>query len=256
MKTKIVFLFALIMALGLTAQDNAEFNQIRFALNNVFFDKLETSNISGHNYYKTGYAFGTPVAIYYHQPIAKGWGINVGTGIMTKKNKAGYSPEFPENSIFYGSPEGQEEIVNTNWCAVWYFPVTIEKMFPLKRNAISTELGVCFNNNFTRETMEEDCLIYLGSDTSSPSELLFRHRIDYNRQITLSYMAKAGYIFFLKNNNTIQLNILANYSPQVFGEGKYWFYNLPEKNYGTIKENINYFGWEILFGLTLNKNKK
>jgi len=234
-------------------------NRIRFSVSPVFYQPLHINNI-GEPLLMSTPSFGGDASISYSQRLKGGFRINGGIGWSIISYNYGYHFLIPPGSIF-DTGSNQVDYFTThgthlhNDQAAIIFPFSLQKIFTAKKNhswQYNLELG--FKINFKQ----------LYPYSGSGSHLSYVEGQDYVEYFNMniestgdkrftSYFFKAGLVKFNSRYNTWHCNLVYQYSPATIGTGAYYFSNLGFDSYGSLEQNANYLGLEIIYGLTLSK---
>lgn len=255
-------------SIGLIGQDSSkDFNllfnsQVRFSITPLLFDNLEFQN-TGQYLIKSKQCFSGEATISYYQHIYKGFGLNIGAGFGIAAFNVNYYFKSPPGSIYQTGPykEYYEYLDYKEYCYaqdLFTFPFSIQKVIPnkkIKKLLYNLELGIKLNTKvaFPYQIYAES--IYAIDDSTEVLQFDYELVNSENRNI-ISYFIKAGLLKMTNKFNLFQVNLIMNYSPKNIGTGWYKFYELNFDSYGTIKQNINYIGFEFSYGWTLSKRPR
>lgn len=121
---------------------------------------------------------------------------------------------------------------------IYSIPLSIEKRFLLKnKNYFSAQLGYEFNY----------ILAYPYGIAFDAYDLFIAETTNSETQVINSIFFKIGFLKEFKRKNSLGLNFLFSYSPQLLGVGKYRFQNVPYNSSGTFEWNINHMGIELVY---------
>jgi len=257
---------ALLLSVGLTTSNAQETEQnenlifdkqIRFSLSPVVYDNLKIKN-QGKRHFKSYPTISGEALISYYNHIYKGYGVNVGIGLNIAPYNLNYKFKAPENSIFLtgGNEEYYEYIDLWDYeysSAMCVFPISFNNVLPIKTSIFSIDIGakyqILINDSFVNLV---DHFFFI-EEGNAIVELFSFHLEDTRKRHLVSYFLKLGIIKSTKKHNSFHFNIVANYSPTKIAKGWYMFYNLGYDSYGTVEQNINYIGFEFVYGLSLSK---
>ncbi len=237
-------------------------NQIKFSLAPVLYDNLQLT-YEGERILKSRPCVSYDASISYHQHIKKGYGLNIGIGLTMAPFNHHFKFISPPNSIFQTGPyrDAYEYLDDNNYVYVqslYTVPLSVQKIFPIKKKKeyfLSLEAGIRPNIIVAFPYWIEGESWYEIND-STEVHLFEFNLFDCGNKLLISYFLKFGFLKMTKNQNTLQCNLVVNYSPDKMGEGWYKFYNLTYDNYGKVKQNINYIGIEFTYGLTLSRRPR
>lgn len=190
-----------------------------------------------------------------YKSFYKGYGINLGFGIGLAPFNLNYYYKSPDNQPYIGNIYEDFLNYNTYIQDIYVFPISIQKNVPIDKwsiNNLSFEAGLKLNKKvaFPYEISTE-----VWYDLNDSTEIVlfdfFLHNTE--KKNYLSYFIKFGVIKNTKRLNALQCIFVLHFSPSKIGEGTYNFYYLPVESYGTVKQNLNYIGFEFTYGLTLTK---
>ncbi|HOG19667.1 MAG TPA: hypothetical protein PKW37_04420 [Salinivirgaceae bacterium] len=268
MKKSIVLLqtIVLLLSAGLTTgyaqeteqNENLIFDkQIRFSLSPIVYDNLKIKH-QGKKHLKSSPTISGEALISYYNHIYKGYGINIGVGLNVAPYNLNYNFKAPENSIFLTGNNKYEylDLRDYDYPSVMYvFPISVNKVLPIKNSIFSIDIGAKYQT-----LMSKDFTTIIGSsyciDDNNTCVDLFNFQIDdAGKRHIVSYFLKLGIIKCTKKHNSFHFNVVANYSPTKIGKGWYEFYNLGYDSYGTVEQNINYIGFEFVYGLSFSKRE-
>lgn len=271
MKTKrrVICIFAVICVLSTVsavAQEKAyiPFNQIRFSATAAMYDNLKVVDNSGiGGAFQSKPCFGGDITVSYYQNIIKWFGMSLGVGISsapynTTFNFIPNTEGLPENSMYANGINHSDY----NPQGMLIIPLSVSMLIPTKNNSwlCNVELGAKCNIALS----ESDGMTYYG-DVNNNSESINNDIIkeqslawiqySTKQNVMFSYFFKVGFSKLMKRNNSWNLNIVANYSPQKLGIGSYGLKSINGNINGSFEQNINFIGIEVGYGLTLSKKK-
>lgn len=263
-KTGTALMFLLLITNFLFGQKAIDSNyflddQIKFSLSPVMYDNLSISNC-GEPLLKSSVTFSAEVSILYYANIKNNFGVNIGVGLGYVPFNVHYGFNAPENSIFQtGIYKNDYSYLSTTYYeyaqSVWTFPVSIQKIIEYKTSLYySIEAGVKLNRVVAYPYDISYGDEYVINDSTDAD--LFNFYLTSTQKNIISYFLKAGLLKKLKNKNTFQLNLILNFSFTKIGIGYFKFENLPYESRGQIGQNINYIGFEFVYGLSLFKDNK
>ena len=231
-------------------------SQVRISLSTVYYDGLYFSH-HGKKLLKSLPSPSYESTISFNKYIANNFSLNLGIGIGALSFNIYYHFEAPVNSVFYNPNISRKqnvlELNDNSRFNTWILPFSIQKLINNQNHYYNLEIGIKYNKTFIfydEKTVETSYLI-----TDSTGYGLFRQFLADKKQVFISYFFKLGLIQFTKKQHSYCFNLVINYSPVIFAEGWYKFYNLPFESYGEIKQRVNYIGVEFLYGLTLSRRK-
>jgi len=236
-------------------------NQFRFTLSPVLYDNL-TVNHFGEKLLKSKPLPSGEVTVLYHKYLKNNLGINIGAGLGLTPFYINYYFKAPDNSIFQTGlyKEDYEYLGNIRYYEyvqfMWTFPLSVQKLIKKKENKYNNfEIGIKLNRvvAYPYEIGVEE--IYVIDDTTEVGLFKFK-LVDTHKKNIISYFFKAGIVRVNKKQNTFHINAVLHFSFTKIGIGSYEFYNLPFKSWGQVNQNINYIGFEFIYGLTLSKRLK
>lgn len=237
-------------------------NQLKFSISPVLYNKLEINN-TGEKLINSRPCFSGEIAISLYQYIKNGFGINIGAGFGIAPFNIKYNFKSPSGSIFNTGPNKEYydylSFSNSTYIQDFYvFPVSIQKIFNNKKNTnhyYSCEFGIKFNKKIAYPYEISGGDMYVIDDTTDAQLFNFSINNTNNRNI-ISYFIKFGINNVNKKHNSFHINFVIHYSTKEIGVGWYKFYNLKYDSYGSIKQNINYIGFEFIYGLNFRKINK
>ena len=233
-------------------------NQIRFSLSPVLYDKLTINQFFGEKLLKSKPVFSGEATISYYKYLKKNIGLNIGAGLGLVPFYLNYYFETPENSIFNTNSEIDflGDIRHYEYIQfIWTLPLSIQKIINKRQNKYQTiEAGVKLNSVVAHPYEIRTEAAYLIDDTTSVQ--LFEFNLANTKKFLISYFFKVGLLKINKKQNSLQLNGVLHFSFSKIGIGDYEFHNLGFKNTGQVGQNINYIGFEFIYGLTLSKRPK
>ena len=231
-------------------------SQVRISLSTVYYDGLYFSH-HGEKLLKSLPSPSYESTISFNKYIANNFSLNLGIGIGALSFNIYYHFEAPVNSVFYNPNISRKqnvlELNDNSRFNTWILPFSIQKLINNQNHYYNLEIGIKYNKTFIfydEKTVETSYLM-----TDSTGYGLFRQFLADKKQVFISYFFKLGLIQFTKKQHSYCFNLVINYSPVIFAEGWYKFYNLPFESYGEIKQRVNYIGFEFLYGLTLSRRK-
>jgi len=234
-------------------------DQIKFSLSPVMYDNLRISNW-GEDLLKSRVTFSAEASILYYKNLKNNFGINIGMGLGLVPYNIHYGFNAPENSIFQtGIYKDDYSYLSDTYYeyvqSIWTFPISIQKLIKYKPNLYySIEAGLKLNRVIAFPYEIAYGAEYVIND--SIDARLFNFYLSGTQKNIFSYFLKVGLLKRLKSQNTFQFNLMLNFSFQEIGIGYYEFENLPYESRGQIGQNINYIGFEFVYGLSLFKEKK
>jgi len=236
-------------------------DQFRFTLSPVLYDKLTVNNF-GERLLKSKPLPSGEVTVLYYKYLKNNLGINIGAGLGLAPFYINYYFKAPDNSIFQTGlyKEDYEYLGNIRHYEyvqfMWTFPLSVQKLIKKKENKYNNfEIGIKLNRvvAYPYEIGVEE--IYVIDDTTEAGLFKFKLITTHKKNI-ISYFFKAGIVKINKKQNTFHINVILHFSFTKLGLGEYEFYNLPYKSWGQVSQNINYIGFEFIYGLTLSKRLK
>ncbi|MCD6111751.1 MAG: hypothetical protein J7J86_00635, partial [Bacteroidales bacterium] len=217
-------------------------NQIKFSLLPIVYKKIKFFHY-GVELLKSDPGFGGEATISYSKHLKNNLCFNIGLGFNLQPYSIYYNFEAPENSIFSEYKNLKLSKNYTDYMLV--FPLSLQKIITSKNGHLfSLEAGIKFNKVLNSPHLGKICDIY-------ENKTLFDITYYETKKNLYSIFIKAGMIKLIKNNNTLHLNIILNYSPQKIESCDYEFYNLPYESCGVIENRVNYIGIEFAYGLNL-----
>lgn len=271
MKKQVILLTAAILLLfvNLKAQDktfNDDFifeKQFRFSLSSVLYDNLKLNN-QGVEHLKSLPTFSGELSLSYYRHINNGYGINIGAGLGLASFNLNYYFKSPENSIFrtgiYGDYYKYMDLKHYEYFSIMYvFPVYFSKIFSYNKFIFSIGMGAKYHLLLAKTFSISGGYHYYIDENNNDVQSFGFYLEEVNNKHLVSYFLKLGIIKMTKKAHSCHFNLVTNYSPQKIGKGWYKFYNLGYESSGTVEQNINYVGFEFIYGLTLSKrfrNKK
>ncbi len=231
-------------------------SQLRFSLSAHLYDNLKL-NHQAKVHLKALPALGGEGGISYYQHIYNGYGIDIGARYGIAPHYLHYRFKVPENNIFYSS---KNDVLDFNdyaySCGIYTFPVNLSKIFYYKKMLFSIGIGAKFHLPISvGASQQAGSAHYIDEDNPNVEEFTFVLK-NTNKKYLVSYPLKFGIIKKTKKYNSFNFNVVLNYSPNKLAKGWYKFYELGYDSYGTIEQNINYIGFECVYGFTLIKSKK
>jgi len=191
----------------------------------------------------------------YHHGFKKGFGVNTGLGLSIVPQNANYNFSSLLNEPLL--QQMNHKLYDINYSLILgEIPISVQKIFKLRikdKKPLFTSLEIGIKYNFVIDNpYYVISYIYPAQNTA---EVFFQ--LDYyNFRTSLeSYFIKFGFVGPSKRNNIINYNFVINYSPKNVLKGNYNFYYLPTENYGSIKQGINYIGFEFSYGFSRKKIK-
>jgi hypothetical protein len=232
-------------------------SQIRISLSTVCYDGLYFSH-HGKKLLKSLPSPSYESTISFNKYIANNFSLNLGIGIGALSFNIYYHFEAPVNSVFYNPNISRKqnvlELNDNSRFNTWVLPFSIQKLINNQNHYYNLEIGIKYNKLL--DTFFNGFFITSSyQETDSTGFGLFRLLTETQTNSFISYFFKLGLIQFTKKQHSYCFNLVINYSPVIFAEGWYKFYNLPFESYGEIKQRVNYIGVEFLYGLTLSRRK-
>lgn len=263
-KTAAILMLLMLITNFLFGQKKFESNyflddQIKFSISPVMYENLRISNW-GEKLLKSRVTFSAEASILYYKYLKNNFGINIGVGLGLVPYNIHYGFNAPENSIFQtGIYKNEYSYLDDNLYdyvqSIWTFPISIEKFIKHKPNLYySIEAGLKLNRVVAFPYEISNGYVYGINDSTDAR--LFDFYLTGTKKNIFSYFLKVGLLKKLENQNSLQFNLILNFSFTKIGIGYYEFENLPYESRGQIGESINYIGFEFVYGLTLFKEKK
>jgi hypothetical protein len=234
-------------------------SQIKFALTGCLFDNLQLTWY-GEKLLRSRPLPSGEVSISYYTDIKNGYGLNVGFGLGLAPYNFHYLFKIPENSIFF-TPNievYEADIDHYEYIQEYYtFPLSVQKTFvSKKRNKLRfIEAGIKLNYKVAYPSSIKTGVVYKINDTTEARLFQMMLRSTSHR-VLVSGFFKYGWQRITKRQNTFQYGFVLHYSPSKIGMGDYEFSNLTYPSYGTIFQNINYIGFEVVYGLATSRRIK
>ncbi len=234
-------------------------SQIKFSLTACVYDNIQMDwfdvKILKSNPMPSG-----EVSISYYNCIKNGYGFNIGLGMGLAPLNLNFKFNPPQNSVFQTGPHKEDyktlDYNHNEYVQEFYtLPLSFQKTFYSKKNnAISCfiEAGLKLNYKVAYPYSITGGSVYGIDDTTEARLFQFTLRNTPHRTI-VSYFFKYGWQKLLKKQNTFQYGFVLHYSPSKIGAGSYEFSNLPYYSYGNVFQNINYIGFEVIYGLTTSR---
>lgn len=234
-------------------------NQVRFSFSTMLYDNLKIEN-QGERHFKSHPTFSGETTISYYNHIYNGYGISLGLGLGLAPYNLNYNIKAPENSVFRTSIyKDSYEYLDLNYSEylsiMYVFPVSLTKTFTLKKHLFSVGIGAKCHIPMDKTYEIEGGSSYYVDENNTDVRLFQFYLEDTGEKPLVSYFVKLGIIKITKKHNSCHLNLVANYSPNKIGKGWYKFHNLGYESNGSVKHNINYIGFEFIYGLTFSKRK-
>jgi hypothetical protein len=237
-------------------------NQLRFSFAPVLYDNLELYN-TGELLLNSLPCFSGEATISYYHYFLKGFGLNIGAGLGLAPFNVNFNFKPPLNSIYQTGPykEYYEYLDYSNYLYMqdlYVFPISLQKYISLKKREhwyYNIEAGVKLNIKvaYPYEIKIES---WYGIDDTTEVQLFDFYLFETGKKNFFSYFLKVGLFKLTNKYNSFNYNFVFHYSPQKIGSGWYKFYELNYDSYGTVKQNINYIGFEFTYGLTLSKRPR
>ncbi len=245
------------------------YNQIKVAFTPVIYNKLKTYN-QGTNIIKSSNTFSGVLGLSYSQSIYDFLAVNIGGEITVVPQKI----IIPYDDVIFDTITNTF-IINNNKKSLlkdityvhylYVLSASLERIFIKNSHQFySVQLGIKYNS-----LVAYDYIVHMTASKNNRIYFDFYLQNNYQRNF-ISYFIKAGIIktsmtkqvLVFKNGelkkerkakNTVQINLVLNYSPSKIGKGEYKFYSLSDKSYGTVELGLNYIGIEFNLGLTLKR---
>lgn len=227
-------------------------SQIKFSLTGCIYDNLKLDWF-GEKILRSLPLPSGEVTISYYNYLKNGYGVNVGLGLGLAPFNI-HHKETPANNNLSVGPLNHCEYVQE----YYILPVSVQKIFNSKKNINKIhffEAGLRVNYKVAHPYSIEVGETIQLNDSTDIRIFLIDVRSTPNRTI-ISYFIKYGWQKTLRNQNTFQYNLVLHYSPSKIGRGNYEFTNLPYPSLGTVSQNINYLGFEVVYGLTTSRRMK
>lgn len=238
-------------------------SQVKFALTGCLFDNLQVARY-GEKLLRSRPLPSAEIYFSYYRHIKNGYGLNAGIGMGIAPYNINFLIDPPENSIFQTGP--YKEIYKEHGLDLdhyeyisWYYtlPVSVQKIYKTKKNnkVRFIEGGIKFNYVVAYPYFIQLGSVYGINDTTEARLFQMRLRSTTHRVLVSGFL-KYGWQRITKRQNTFQYGFVLHYSPSKIGVGDYEFSNLTYPSYGTIFQNINYIGFEVVYGLATSRRIK
>lgn len=229
--------------------------QIKISITATLYDNLEIDN-NGPDYFNSRPCVSGELSVLYYHHLLNNIGINIGAGLGSAPFNIDYYFDAPLTSIFRTRPASEKEYLDlihyeyVNFMAM--IPFSLQKNIEMKKHLFyNIELGIKFNHLIAYPYSIGVSHIYELDETGTESAELLDFQIsDTNRRSFLSYFAKIGLLKLNRKGNSLHYNVVFHWSPVDIGEGTYNFQNLGLVSNGTVRQNVNYIGFEFAYGLT------
>lgn len=233
-------------------------SQIKFSLTACVYDNLQYDCFDVKILKSRPLPSGE-ISISYYNYIKNGFGLNIGLGFGLAPFNYNYKFNPPQNSIFQSGPYKDDyKTISNDWYEFiqefYTLPFSVNKTICTKRqNKLRfIEAGLKLNYKVAFPYTTKSGHVFQIDDTTEARLFQFTLRNTSHRTI-VSYFFKYGWQKILKKQNTFQYGFVLHYSPSKIGAGSYEFSNLPYYSYGNVFQNINYIGFEVVYGLTTSR---
>jgi len=229
-------------------------SKIKFSLSALLYDNLELTHES-KNILKSRMCPSSEATISYYKNIYDALGVNIGIGLGLAPYNFHYRYKSPDNQPYIGQIS-EDFLSHYEYVQDLYvFPISLDYIHQVKVKPnlyFFSEIGLKIN---LKVAYPYEITTEVWYDLNDSTEIvLFDFFLNSTEKKNyLSYFLKFGVIKNTKKLNTLQCNFVLHYSPVKIGEGTYNFYYLPVESSGTVKQNLNYIGFEFTYGLTLTK---
>ncbi|MBI4647053.1 MAG: hypothetical protein HY738_10810 [Bacteroidia bacterium] len=241
-------------------------NQIKFTLAPVIYNNLNFQH-KGKKVLKSLNTFSGVIGMGYDNRIGNTWGVNLDAEMsVIPRNLL-----IPYDIIFDSTTNTAQLGRKFLWLNdffyqhfIYIFSVSLEKLFIKDHKTFYSIQAGAKLNRLVAHPYEES----VGMILEDTTRFFDYYMENYYQRNFFSYFLKFGLIkvnqakkIYIQNElkrssrggNTMQVNLVINYSPYKIGKGWYRFYNLPFESYGTVNLGLNYLGLEFSYGLTLTE---
>lgn len=235
--------------------------QIRFNITAFLSDRLNLEN-SGTPLLSSSSRLGGEASILYSHPLLQNFRLNAGLGWSIYSYNYSYHFLVPPGSIFdtgsntvpFFTTRGYDPHVEN---IIFTIPLSVQNTFNLiVKNKVEANLEAGIKLNLKEKFpygLQSRSVVQLSDHTEAE---YFGYDFESNgKKIFVSYLLKVGLTKDNTRGNIFNLNVVYNFSPAIIGRGEYEFSNLGFESFGTMKQNANYFGLEIGYGIGLKKGK-
>jgi hypothetical protein len=260
LKPTVIILLLAYPFIDLKAQEQLSGNeyyidsQIKFSLSALLQDNLELTHES-KSILKSRMCPSSEVTISYHKNIYDALGVNIGMGLGLATYNFHYRYNSPDNQPYIG--QIYEDFLSHNEYVqdLYVFPISLDYIHLIKGKPnlyFYSEIGLKINR---KVAYPYEITTEVWYDLNDSTEIVLFDFLLHNteKRSYLSYFFKYGVAKNTKKLNTLKCNFVLHFSPAKIGKGSYNFYYLPVESFGTVKQNLNYVGFEFTYGLTLKK---
>lgn len=228
-------------------------SQIKFSGVAMLYDNIKIFHWK-NEILKSKPCYSGEITINYQRLVKNNFFLNFGIGIGLA----------PYNLNFYIS-DIENEFINHNFLdfndydyfsGLHIFPISLQKIIKNKKKEnkfYNIEFGVKDNRVVAYPYLNTTGLSSTLKNVNRSSSFFRRGFWNDNIRNIPSIFIKTGLIKLTKKQNTLNLNLVANYSPYYIGLGWYEFYFIDTPSYGSLYQNINYIGFEFSYGIGLWK---
>ena len=234
-------------------------NQLKFSVMPILFGGMKVTPIVGEKVLASIPSPSIAAGISYYHTIKDNLGVNTGIQI------GGIAEQERVNTLNRSSTYNTKTYLSSHYISSHYISTPVSLQMVLKEKKLFDITGIVgFSAMYIKPY--QNIGIWAWSHGSNENELEYSElhvNVQPKNEFAFGAFTKIGIVKSTENaGSSLELNLVIHYSPTIIAKGEYNFISEATDVFkqgggnGIITQNINYIGLEMVYGLTLKKQKK